>query len=158
MTVDVVIAGNVVCDAIMGCLAQVSIMPFHVMESLALKPTRQSTHALRFPGDYERIPEAMIENIPVDVGRVRIVTTFHVFNLPDPKDSYNSLLGIPWLESTKAMIKFDKHGRFVVNIRDGDETISIPERKKVSIPERKKSTDKQPTAFCSIVEIGRNIN
>ena len=34
MTMDVVIAGNVVCDAIVGCAAQVSIMTYHIMESL----------------------------------------------------------------------------------------------------------------------------
>ena len=34
MTVDVVIAGNVACDAIMGCATQVSIIPYYIMESL----------------------------------------------------------------------------------------------------------------------------
>lgn len=114
---DVVIAGNVY-NAIMGCAAQVIIMPCHVMESLGLQPTRSSIHYLRFPGDYERIPEGLIEDVPVDVGWVRIVTTFHVLRMPDPNDSYNLLLGIPWLEVTKTMIKFDKDGRLVVNIRD----------------------------------------
>ena len=34
MTVVVVIVGNVACDAIAGCVAQVSIIPYHIMEFL----------------------------------------------------------------------------------------------------------------------------
>jgi len=150
MTVDVVIAGNVVCDAIMGCAAQASIMPYHVMESLGLKPSRPSAHSLCFPGDSETVPEGVIEDVPVDVGRVRILTTFHVLRMRNPKNSYTLLLGMPWLKAAKAMIKFDKDGRFMVKIRDGNEIINIHQRKK--------SNYEQPTPFSSVVEIGRSIN
>jgi hypothetical protein len=70
--------------------------------------------------------------------------------MQNPKNSYTLLLGMPWLEVAKAMIKFDKDGRFMVKIRDGNEIINIHQRKK--------SNYEQPTPFSSVVEIGRSIN
>jgi len=150
MTVDVVIAGNVVCDAIIGSAAQVNIMPDHTMKALNLKPTGPSSHSLLFPGgDGESIPIGVIKDIPVDVGRVRILTTFHVLSTRGPKHSYSLILGLPWMREARAVMKSDKDGRFLVQIGGGDETVTIPKRKTAS--------DDQPKLISSLVEIGRII-
>ena len=71
-------------DAIINGAAQVNIMVFHAMESLNLTPTGPSTHSVIHDGS-DTIPESVINGVPVDVGRVQILTTFHVLRLTDPR-------------------------------------------------------------------------
>lgn len=149
LTVDVVIAGNVVRDAIMGSASTVNIMPYHTMKALRLQPTGPSTHSLLIPGGGESIPAGVIEDVPVDVGRVRILTTFHVLPMPDPKRSYSLLLGMPWLSAARATIECDKDRGTVVKISGGNETITIPGRRTAS--------DEQGTGYITLVQIGRSL-
>jgi len=146
LTVDVVIAGRVVLDAIIGSAAAVNIMPSHTMETLGLQPTGPSTHSLIFPGGSESIPAGVIKDIPVDVGRVRILTTFHVLPMLKQENSYSLLLGIPWMRAARPIIKGDKDGT-VVEISGDNETVTIPQRKMASGEKRQ--------GFISVVEIGR---
>jgi hypothetical protein len=70
--------------------------------------------------------------------------------LPDPRNSYSLLLDIPWLEVARAIIEFDKDGRFLVKLCEGDETITIPKHKM--------GRYKKPTSFYYLLQIGRRVN
>ena len=118
-------------DAIINGAAQVNIMDFHAMESLNLTPIGPSTHSVIHDGS-DTIPEGVIDNIPVDVGQVQILITFHVLRLTDPRLSYSLILGMPWMLAASARLDVNENGRVVLKISQGDETIALTEQRRFS--------------------------
>lgn len=98
-TVDAVVAGRVVKDVVLNSAILCNIMPFHIMELLNLKPTI-FTARLMVPSTGIDLgsadPAGLIENVPVDIGPVRVLSTFQILRMHN-KNSCPLLLGAPYM-------------------------------------------------------------
>lgn len=102
-TVDAVVAGRIVHDVVLNSAILCNIMPFHTMEALNLKPTI-FTSRLLVPSTGIDLgsadPAGLIENVPVDIGPVRVLSTFQILRMHD-KNSYPLLLGAPYMTAVE---------------------------------------------------------
>ncbi|XP_021765436.1 uncharacterized protein LOC110729952 [Chenopodium quinoa] len=108
-------------DALCDLGASVSLMPYSIAKSLKvgdLKPTRMS---LQLADRTVRLPLGILEDVPVQVGRVFVPCDFVVMEMEE--DSRVPLiLGRPFLNTAGVMIDM-KEGRLTLNV--GDEKISF---------------------------------
>lgn len=125
-TVDAVVAGTVVENVVLDAAAPCNIMPFHTMEALGLKPTQPTTRLLCLPADIDLGSASLaglIDGIPVDIGPVRVLSTFQILRMQG-NNSYPLLLGAPYmiaaedfLVQTAATLSIEglvvKHGKAV---------------------------------------------
>lgn len=98
-TVDAVVAGTVVENVVLDSAAPCNIMPFHTMEALGLKPTHPTTRFLFLPTDIDlesAIPAGLIDGVSVDIGPVRVLSTFQILRM-QVNNSYPLLLGAPYM-------------------------------------------------------------
>ncbi|XP_021760257.1 uncharacterized protein LOC110725097 [Chenopodium quinoa] len=108
-------------DALCDLGASVSLMPYSIAKTLKvgdLKPTRMS---LQLADRTVRLPLGILEDVPVQVGRVFVPCDFVVMEMEE--DSRVPLiLGRPFLNTAGVVIDM-KEGRLTLNV--GDEKISF---------------------------------
>ncbi|XP_021723712.1 DNA damage-inducible protein 1-like [Chenopodium quinoa] len=108
-------------DALCDLGASVSLMPYSIAKTLKvgyLKPTRMS---LQLADRTVRLPLGILEDVPVQVGRVFMPCDFVVMEMEE--DSRIPLiLGRPFLNTAGVVIDM-KEGRLTLNV--GDEKISF---------------------------------
>jgi len=78
-------------------------MPVHTMEALGLKPTSPTTRLIFWPTDIDLDNSnlaGLIEDIPVDIGSVRVLSTFQILRMQD-NNSYPLLLGAPYMNAVE---------------------------------------------------------
>ncbi|XP_021721471.1 DNA damage-inducible protein 1-like [Chenopodium quinoa] len=108
-------------DALCDFGACVSLMPYSIAKSLKvgdLKPTRMS---LQLADRTVRIPLGILEDVPVQVGRVFVPCDFVVMEMEEDT-TVPLILGRPFLNTASVVIDM-KQGRLTLNV--GDEKISF---------------------------------
>ncbi|XP_021757119.1 uncharacterized protein LOC110722162 [Chenopodium quinoa] len=108
-------------DALCDLGASVSLMPYSIAKSLKvgdLKPTRMS---LQLDDRTVRLPLGILEDVPVQVGRVFVPCDFVVMEMEEDT-TVPLILGRPFLNTAGVVIDM-KQGRLTLNV--GDEKISF---------------------------------
>ncbi|XP_021727899.1 uncharacterized protein LOC110695013 [Chenopodium quinoa] len=108
-------------DALCDLGASVSLMPYYIAKSLKvgdLKPTRMS---LQLVDHTVRLPLGILEDVPVQVGRVFVPCDFVVMEMEEDA-RVPLILGRPFLNTAGVVIDM-KEGRLTLNV--GDEKISF---------------------------------
>ncbi|XP_021757421.1 uncharacterized protein LOC110722457 [Chenopodium quinoa] len=108
-------------DALYDLGASVSLMPYFVAKSLKvgdLKPTRMS---LQLADRTVRLPLDILEDVPIQVGRVFVPCDFVVMEMEEDT-RVPLILGRPFLNTAGVVIDM-KEGRLTLNL--GDEKISF---------------------------------
>ncbi|XP_021763595.1 uncharacterized protein LOC110728205 [Chenopodium quinoa] len=108
-------------DALCDLGASVSLMPYSIAKSLKvgdLKPTRMS---LQLADRTVRLPLGILEDVPVQVGRVFVPCDFVVMEMEEDT-TVPLILGIPFLNTAGVVIDM-KQGRLTLNV--GYEKISF---------------------------------
>ncbi|XP_021743111.1 uncharacterized protein LOC110709208 [Chenopodium quinoa] len=108
-------------DALCDLGASVILMPYSITKSLKvgdLKPTRMS---LQLADRTVRLPLGILENVPIQVGRVFVPCDFVVMEMEEDT-RVPLILGRPFLNTAGVVIDM-KEGRLTLNV--GDEKISF---------------------------------